>query len=281
MKWQNLRRSEHVVDHRGGAPRGVKSGLGLGGLVVVLLGSWALGLNPLTVLSILEGSGVSSVSQQPSAPQNTTTDEGSDFVRAILGDLEDTWSQQLLPNRYRAPKLVLFQQSTTSGCGFASAAMGPFYCPANQQVYLDLSFFRDLRSQYQAGGDFAEAYVIAHEVGHHVQNLLGTNTKVRQKQAQAGSQAQANQWSVALELQADCYAGLWGHYAAQRGLLEQGDLEEALRTAAEIGDDRLQKRAQGYVVPESFTHGSAAQRQHWFQQGFQSGQLNRCNTFAS
>lgn len=281
MKWQNLRRSGHVIDHRGGASRGVKGGLGLGGLAVVLIGSWLLGINPLTVLSALEGSNLTGPEARQPTQNAPSNDQGSDFVRAILGDLEDVWSTHLLPQRYQPPKLVLFQQSTSSACGFASAAMGPFYCPANRQVYLDLGFFQDLRQQYQAGGDFAEAYVIAHEVGHHVQTLLGTSAQVRQRQAQAASKTQANQWSVALELQADCYAGLWGHYAAQRGLLEQGDLEEALRTAAEIGDDRLQKRSQGYVVPESFTHGSAAQRQHWFQQGFSSGQLKSCNTFAS
>ncbi len=278
MKWQNLRRSRNVVDHRGGGGSGIaRGGLGIGGLALVLVGSWIFGVNPLTVLSMLEGG--SSQNQITTQAQNPPQgDQGSDFVQAILGDLEDTWNQKLLPNRYRAPKLVLFQNSTQSGCGFASAAVGPFYCPANQQVYLDLAFFKDLRTTYQAGGDFAEAYVIAHEVGHHVQTLLGTSQQVRNQQ-QRMSKAESNKLSVALELQADCYAGLWGHYAAQRGLLEEGDLEEALRTAAQIGDDRLQKRSQGYVVPESFTHGSAAQRTRWFKQGFQSGQLNVCNTF--
>ena len=279
MKWQNLRRSRNVVDHRGsgGARTAIGRGsLGLGGMALVLVGSWVFGVNPLTVLSLLEGGSSQSYSSpQKSKPLN---DEGGDFVQAILGDLEDTWSQKLLPNRYQAPKLVLFQNSTDSACGYATAAVGPFYCPSSQQVYLDLAFFKDLRTTYQAGGDFAEAYVIAHEVGHHVQTLLGTSKQVRARQQQVSKTA-ANQLSVSLELQADCYAGLWGHYAAQRGLLEQGDLQEALRTAAEIGDDRLQKRSQGYVVPESFTHGSAAERTRWFQKGFQSGQLEACNTF--
>lgn len=278
MKWQNLRRSQNVVDHRGSGSGLRRGGLSLGGLVVVLLGSWALGLNPLTVLSALEGSG--SLSSPPAQHRQNTADQSSDFVRAILGDLEDTWSTQLLPNRYQAAKLVLFSGSTASACGYASAAMGPFYCPSNQQVYLDLDFFRDLRTRYDAGGDFAEAYVIAHEVGHHVQTLLGTSQAVRQQQARLNP-TEANQWSVRLELQADCYAGLWGHYANQRQLLDAGDLNEALKTAAEIGDDRLQKRSQGYVVPESFTHGSAAQRQQWFERGFRSGKLNECDTFAS
>ncbi len=276
MKWRNLRRSSNVDDFRGGGGLPVRGGgLGLGGIILVLVGSWIFGVNPLTVLSVLEGG---SQLAPPPQQRSSISDERSDFVRAVLGDLEDVWQQELLPGRFRPARLVLFSNSTQSACGYASSAVGPFYCPANQQVYLDLSFFRDLQQRYQAGGDFAEAYVIAHEVGHHVQNLLGTSSSVRRQQARL-NKAQSNQLSVRLELQADCYAGLWGHYARRRNLLEAGDLQEALKTAAEIGDDRLQKRSQGYVVPESFTHGTAQQRMFWFKKGFDSGQLSSCDTF--
>ena len=276
MKWGNLRSSEHLEDRRGKVP--VKRGIGLGGVLFALAISWFFGINPMTVLSVLD-SGQSVVSERPVANSSKPQSQEVKFVRAILGDLEDTWTQ-LLPQAYRPAKLVLFQSSVKSACGRASSATGPFYCPADYKIYLDLSFFRELSQRYQASGDFAQAYVIAHEKGHHIQQLLGTSTKVHQAQRSLGK-AQSNALSVRLELQADCYAGLWAHYAEKRNLLDSGDLIEALKAATEIGDDRLQMRSQGYVVPESFTHGSAVQRTKWFKRGFKSGHLSACNTFGS
>ena len=205
------------------------------------------------------------------------------FVSVVLADTEDTWNPlfRQMGRNYREPKLVLFENAVESACGYTSSAVGPFYCPPDQKVYLDFSFFRDLKNKLGAPGDFAQAYVIAHEVGHHVQNLMGTSTRVRNLQNRVG-QVQANQLSVRLELQADCFAGIWAHHAQrQRQIIEQGDVEEAINAAASIGDDKLQKQSRGYVVPESFTHGSSAQRVKWFKTGIQTGNVEACNTFES
>jgi predicted metalloprotease len=209
--------------------------------------------------------------------------EMQQFVGVVLADTEDIWSAEFrkIGKTYQEPKLVLFNGQVRSGCGSASAATGPFYCPADSKVYLDTSFFRQLQTEFHAAGDFAQAYVIAHEVGHHVQNLLGTSGKVDRAQSQARSKAEANQYSVALELQADCYAGIYAHDSAQKGILEVGDIEEALRAASAVGDDNIQKQTQGYVVPDSFTHGSSQQRSTWFNRGYQSGDMKQCNTFAT
>lgn len=274
MKWSDLRRSSNVEDHRGGGIGG--GGLGIGGVIVALLVSWIFGINPLTVLSIMEG-GQQQMTRQQSPQRPPTNDQQSQFVSAILGDLEDVW-RKLEPRTFRAPKLVLFDGRVRSACGMASSAVGPFYCPADQKIYLDLDFFHKLSHKYNASGDFAQAYVIAHEMGHHLQTLQGISSRVHQAK-QGVSKTQANALSVRQELQADCYAGLWGYYAQQRNLLDFGDREEALKAASEIGDDKLQMRSQGYVVPESFTHGSAQQRMQWFETGFKSGRISACDTF--
>lgn len=260
----------------------VGGGIGIGTLVLAAI-VYFMGGNPMTVL---EGSGGAPSSQvsQPSVGGATggANDEEKQFVKAVLGDTEDTWGEQFRKRGkvYRPPKLVLFSNRVQSACGVAGSSTGPFYCPGDQKVYLDLTFFRQLKQQFGAPGDFAQAYVIAHEVGHHVQNLLGTMDKVNAFQDRA-SKAQANALSVKLELQADFYAGVWAHYAQKRGLLEQGDIEEALGAASAVGDDRLQKESQGYVVPDSFTHGTSAQRQQWFMRGFQSGDMSQGDTGSS
>jgi predicted metalloprotease len=207
-------------------------------------------------------------------------DPHAQFVSTVLGDTEDTWNRIFAQTRtqYQEPVLVLFDGSVRSACGMASSAVGPFYCPTDHKVYLDLSFFRELDQRFGAPGDFAQAYVIAHEVGHHVQTLLGISSRVHQARSRA-SEAQANALSVRQELQADCYAGVWGHHAGRRDMLEEGDVEEGLRAAAAIGDDRLQRQSQGYVAPESFTHGSAEQRQRWLRRGLQTGDIAQCDTF--
>jgi predicted metalloprotease len=262
MKWQDLRRSTYVEDRRGmrgGLP--ITGGLGI---IAVLVISLLTGVNPLQLLG---GGG----GGEAAPPAN---DAGRDFVSAILGSTEDTWSRIFSASgqTYRQPALVIFSGATASGCGTGQSAMGPFYCPLDQTVYIDLSFYDALRDRLGAPGDFAQAYVIAHEVGHHIQNLTGTMDKVNN----AGN---SNQLSVALELQADCYAGVWAYYANQQGLIEAGDYEEALTAASSVGDDTIQKRSQGYVVPESFTHGSSRERQSWFAKGLQSGDMRQCNTF--
>lgn len=277
MKWDDLRRSGNVEDQRGSGPRrmpGGPAGLGIGGVILLLIGSLLFGANPADVLTQLQGGGQITNSPQAGVPQN---DRQGQFVSAIVGDLEDTWGQLL--QGYQPARLVLFDGEVASACGYAQSASGPFYCPRDEKVYLDTSFFDEM-SQMTRGkaGEFAQAYVIAHEVGHHVQNLLGISDKVRAQQ-QRSSQTTANALSVRLELQADCFAGVWGHYANKRGLLEFGDVDGAIATATAIGDDTLQRRSQGYVVPEGFTHGSARQRVEWFTRGFQSGDPNRCNTF--
>jgi uncharacterized protein len=281
MRWTGGRRSSNVEDYRGRrGPGGTGLGLGVGGLVAVVA-AWFFGIDPRLVLGLMEATqtGAPQEQAQTSAPQ----DEAGDFVSVVLADTEDTWGQLFAAQnaKYSPPRLRLFTGSTQSGCGAAGAEVGPFYCPADQRVYIDLGFFRELDTRFNAPGDFAQAYVIAHEVGHHVQNLLGTAEKVRGAQRSAG-ELQANQLQVRMELQADCYAGIWAHHAQRsRQILEDGDLEEALGAASAVGDDLIQKRTQGTVVPESFTHGSAAQRQHWFELGFQQGTVAACDTFSA
>lgn len=275
MKWEDLRRSQNVEDRRGRGPRmGGPAGIGIGAVILALLGGLLFGVSPADILAQLQGG---TVTTAPAPQSPSANDRDSQFVRSIVGDLEDTWGQMI--QGYRPPQLVLFDGQVESACGFADAAVGPFYCPRDAKVYLDTSFFDQLeRLTRGQASDFAKAYVIAHEVGHHIQNLLGISDKVRAQQARS-SQTVANQLSVRLELQADCLAGVWGHYAQRRGLLEFGDVEGAIAAASAIGDDNLQRRSQGYVVPDAFTHGSSEQRVGWFNRGFQTGDPNRCDTF--
>jgi len=280
MKWQTGRRSENVEDRRGMRSTGVGIRTGGLGMVVMVLIALYFGVDPAVLLQtgLQQGPVDTDPAQAPPAPGE---DPLAEFVAVVLGDTEDTW-QMLFHSagrRYEEPRLVLFSDAVQSACGHAQAAMGPFYCPADRKVYIDLSFYRDLRERHAAPGDFAQAYVIAHEVGHHVQNLLGIADQVQRQRAQIEQQA-ANRLQVRMELQADCFAGLWAHHADRaRGILEQGDVEEALNAATAIGDDRLQHEAQGYVVPESFTHGTSTQRVRWFERGLRSGDLQSCNTF--
>lgn len=273
MRWQMGRRSENVEDRRGmGGGMAVKGG---GGMLLLALVVYAMGGDPTQIL--VQGLQQSSIG--PSRLSETEQKQEMDFVSAVLGNTEDVWGS-LLPNRYEQATLVVYSGATQSACGTGQAAMGPFYCPLDLKLYLDLEFFYDLEHALNAPGDFARAYVIAHEVGHHVQTLLGTSEKVRAAQERAGSRKEANALSVKLELQADCYAGVWAHHAqAQYQMLEAGDAEEALNAATQIGDDRLMKRGQGDVVPDSFTHGSSAQRYGWFKRGFEAGKPEACNTF--
>jgi uncharacterized protein len=284
MKWDQMRQSDNVEDVRGGGG-GLPTragGIGIGGMLLVLAVSWLLGVNPGDVLVGLQETqqGAPPPAQISTAPIN---DRDSAFVRAVLGDTEDVWQrifQQQVRAPYQPPKLVLFQGAINSACGFAQAAAGPFYCPSDEKVYLDMSFFEHVQATAGQDADFARAYAIAHEVGHHIQNELGIASKVRQMQ-QRSDQVMANNLSVRLELQADCFAGVWGHYTAQRSLISNQDIEGAMNTAAQIGDDYLQRQGRGRVVPESFTHGSSRQRVDWFTRGVQSGDINQCNTFAS
>jgi len=300
MRWGDMRESENVEDRTetpgpgGGFPLGGGMRLGLGSLILILIGSWLFGINPLEMLGVISGGPGPAPQQQQPAPgygpqtrpapgaqtQAPTKSQDAQFSAKILGDTEDVWSAvfQAGGSRYEPPKLVLFHRAVQSACGMASAAAGPFYCPGDRKLYLDTAFFQDLHNRFGAPGDFAQAYVIAHEVGHHVQNLLGTMRQF-DTQSQRMDTRGRNDLSVRLELQADCYAGVWGFFAQKRNLLEAGDLEEGLRAAAAVGDDQIQKRAQGYAVPESFTHGSAQQRMRWFKVGFDSGDLRKCNTF--
>jgi len=254
-------------------------GGGIGGLVLLLLFSALTGTNPI---DIINSSAPPSESTGTVGSDSLENDPQAKFVSVVLKDTEDVWNQifQERGARYQEPTLVLFTDATQSGCGVGQSAMGPFYCPNDQKVYLDLSFFRDLDMRFGAPGDFAQAYVVAHEVGHHVQRLSGTSERVHAMQ-QRSSEREGNQLSVRLELQADCYAGIWGHYSAQHGMLDPGDAEEGLRAAAAIGDDRLQRQSQGRVVPESFTHGSSEQRVSWLRRGMDSGRLESCDTFGA
>lgn len=282
MRWDDLRQSSNVEDVRGGTGgggRGLK--LGLGGTLLALVASYFLGIDPRVILGLM--SAAPSQGPAPVASQGTPTDEQGRFIAAVLGETEDTWSAIFKANgaQYVPPKLVLYRNQMPTACGTGSAAAGPFYCPLDRKVYLDLGFFQQLSDEFHAPGQFAEAYVLAHEVGHHVQNLLGIAGKVRQAQQRA-SEAQANQLSVRLELQADCFAGVWAKHADEtKHILEQGDVESALKAASAVGDDTIQKRAQGYVVPESFTHGSAAERTSWFKRGLANGSIQDCDTFAA
>jgi len=300
MRWDDFRRSDNIEDDRGGGGGyggggfnvGGGGGLGIGAVVVLSLVGWAFGIDP----SILIG-GAEMVSggrtqyeqphQQPSGRTSKPKDQMGDFVAAVVGNTEDVRTQVFKEGgqNYRAPRLRLFAGSVQGGCGFAQSAMGPFYCPTDRRIYLDTSFFNDMRTRFKGCSgkacEFAEAYVIAHEVGHHLQNLLGVLPKAHEAQKAAGSKAAANRIQVRVELQADCFAGVWANRSNQRWKsIEPGDVEAALQTAAAIGDDRLQKQARGYVVPDSFTHGSSAQRQRWFTIGLKSGKVASCNTFA-
>jgi predicted metalloprotease len=294
MRWRTGRRSNNIEDRRGETPRqrvGMPGGIKLGGGAMILVVIFALvtGQNPLALLEILGGmgGGQTAPTSEPRSPQPRTQtaggDEQSEFVSTILADTEDTWGQIFASygEQYRQPQLVLFSDMVQSVCGLASAASGPFYCPGDQKVYLDLSFFREL-ARLGAPGDFAQAYVIAHEIAHHVQTLVGTEAKVSRARSQATSQEEVNQLSVLMELQADCYAGVWANHADnQRQILEPGDVEEGLTAAASIGDDRLQEMAGRSVQPDSFTHGSSEQRVRWFRTGMQSGDMKACDTFAA
>jgi predicted metalloprotease len=255
-------------------------GGGLGTIAIAVL-ALIFGVDPRQLLDGGQADNPSPATQTGGAP-NRQDDEMSRFVKRVLASTEDVWGETFRRNgsTYRQPRLVLFTGEVNSACGTAGAAVGPFYCPGDEKVYIDLSFYDELRSRFRAPGDFAQAYVIAHEVGHHVQNLLGTSDKVSTLQRRGG-ESQANQLSVRLELQADCYAGVWGFSAQQRGILEAGDLEEALRAASAIGDDHLQKEAQGYAVPDSFTHGTSEQRTRWFRRGFDAGDMRQCDTFGT
>lgn len=275
MRWGGLRESDNVEDARSFGGRGIAVGGGGIGILILALAVYLCGGDPRALLNNLQGGDQSSVQQQQPGPQNQGEDQNMHFARAVLGSTEDAWGQ-ILPQqahiRYTAPTLVVFSGQINSACGYTTAAVGPFYCPGDRKLYLDFAFFDELRREFKAPGDFAQAYVIAHEVGHHVQNLLGTMDKVDR----AGS---SNRLSVALELQADCYAGVWANYAQKQGVVEAGDAEEALRAASAVGDDTIQKRTQGYVVPDSFTHGTSQQRMQWFTRGMQSGDIRQCQTF--
>lgn len=274
------RRSSNIEDRRGSTSSLVVGGGGLGALVLAVVVTM-LGGDPSIVLDQVATPPSQSTQQRQTSPAE---EELADFTSVVLADTEDTWHkifQEEIGQPYQEPNLVLFSGAVQSGCGSAQSAMGPFYCPADQKVYIDLSFYNELKTRHQAPGDFAQAYVIAHEVGHHVQNILGISNQVRQLQSRA-SKAEANQLSVRLELQADCFAGIWANRADKaRDILERGDIEEALNAASQIGDDRLQEQSRGFVVPESFTHGSSAQRMRWFKQGLATGDIEQCNTFSS
>ena len=285
MRWEGQRESDNIEDRRGIAVGRPGVGIGIGGLVLVLAVSFLTGTNPLTILNLLNG--VQEITAPPVSDQAGRTGAPSDtlgkFASVVLADTEDTW-RALLPKlgqTYEEPQLVLFTGAARSACGTASAAVGPFYCPNDRKVYLDLSFFDDMAKRLGAPGDFAQAYVIAHEIGHHVQTLLGVADQVSRQQHRA-SRAEGNGLSVRMELQADCLAGVWGYHAqSHRNLIEPGDFEEGLRAAAAIGDDRLQKMGQGYVQPESWTHGSSEQRMSWLRRGLRSGDPAACDTFSA
>ena len=281
MRWSTGRRSGNVIDARGGG-----GGMGLPvagggiGMAVLALVVYLLGGDPSVVTNLPSGGGAAAPVEQP---RSGPPDEGSEFVRVVLADTEDTWNSIFKQNGqdYPEPQLVLFSGAVRSGCGVGQSAMGPFYCPADQRVYIDLDFYQELKSRFGAPGDFAQAYVIAHEVGHHVQTVLGVAEKVTAAQQRAG-RAGANQLSVAMELQADCFAGVWANHAQRvRNVVEPGDIDEALNAASAIGDDKIQAQTQGRIRPESFTHGSSAQRQAWFKRGYESGDPDRCDTFRS
>ncbi|MBI5275936.1 MAG: neutral zinc metallopeptidase [Burkholderiales bacterium] len=285
MRWEGNRESSNVEDRRAGGGGGFGLGgrsVGIGTIVIALVGGAIFGINPLTILNILSGGGGTVATQQGPAPAPPQNDPMAKFVSTVLADTEDVWKQLFAQGgaTYREPKLVLFRGAVGTACGTGQSAMGPFYCPGDQKVYIDLGFYETLKTRMGAPGDFAQAYVIAHEVGHHVQHVLGITDKVEAARSRGGRAA--NEMSVRLELQADCFAGVWGHHAqASRQILEQGDIEEAMNAAAKIGDDALQRSAGKAVVPDSFTHGSSEQRQRWFMTGFKSGSVKACDTFSA
>jgi uncharacterized protein len=282
MRWEGNRQSDNVEDRRGGGGGGFGGrSIGLGTVAIAVVAGWIFGVNPLTVLGLLSGDPTGAPATQAPAHAPPASDREAAFVSTVLADTEDVWGQlfQQAGSQYQRPKLALFRGSTSTACGLGQSAMGPFYCPSDQKVYIDLAFYDTLKRQLGAPGDFAQAYVIAHEVGHHVQNLLGVHEKVEQRRSRL-SEAQANAMSVRVELQADCFAGVWGHHANNaRQILETGDVEEALNAASRIGDDALQRQSRGQVVPESFTHGTSAQRVAWFKRGLESGRVQDCDTF--
>lgn len=277
MRWRGERQSENIEDRRGMSRGGMALGGGLGSIVVLII-ALLLGADPR---QLLEQAPVDQgTDPQTSRATNPAEEELKGFSRVVLASTEDVWTDifRQAGGNYRKPTLVLFTDQVSSACGQAGASVGPFYCPGDEKLYLDFAFFRDLQSRFRAPGDFAQAYVIAHEVGHHVQRLMGTMDRVAAAQRQRG-EAEANALSVRLELQADFYAGVWAHYAQRKGLLEQGDIEEALGAASAVGDDRLQRESQGYVVPDSFTHGSSEQRIRWFRHGLETGDIRQGDTF--
>jgi predicted metalloprotease len=286
MKWEGQEQSNNVEDRRGqgGGMGGIRlggRGIGLGTIVIAVLASWIFGINPLTILGILGGSGDAPMVQQAPAKAPPANDPQAAFVSTVLRDTEVVWGKVLQSSglKYTNPKLVLFRGATPTACGTGQSAMGPFYCPGDEKVYLDLNFFDTLKSRMGAPGDFAQAYVIAHEIGHHVQDLMGITQKVDGMRGRI-PEVQMNQLSVRVELQADCFAGLWAHHSQQgKGWLDASDIDEAMNAASRIGDDALQRQSQGMVVPESFTHGSSAQRVSWFKRGLQSGAVAQCDTF--
>jgi uncharacterized protein len=296
MRWDDFRRSDNVEDDRDGGGGGFgfpagAGGLGIGTIVVLSLVGWALGIDPSFLIGGAEILNRSTHTERPyqSEPRHIgkPTDASGDFVAAVLGDTEDRWTEIFRERglQYRAPKLRLFAGSEPTACAFAQSAMGPFYCPRDQHIYLDTSFFRDLQTKFRGCANskacaFAEAYVIAHEVGHHVQNQFGILPKVQQAQQATGNKVEANKLQVRLELQADCFGGLWAHEARKKhDFLDPGDVDAAMQTASAIGDDRLQQQSRGYVVPDAFTHGTSEQRKRWFMIGFNEGKVSACNTF--
>ena len=292
MKWEGNRESDNVEDRRsgsgggGGGLGGLLGGrsIGIGTIVVALVGGWIFGINPLTILGVLSGGEPTAQVAQVPAQRPPADDRMAKFVSTVLADTEDVWKDIFTKGgaTYKEPRLVLFKgQTSTGGCGGGQAAMGPFYCPADQKVYIDLAFYETLTKRLGAPGDFAQAYVIAHEVGHHVQNLLGISGKMEQMRARV-SKTEFNALSVRLELQADCFAGVWAHHGQkQRQILQAGDVEEAMNAAAKIGDDALARASGGAVVPDSFTHGSSVQRQKWFDNGLKNGSVKACDTFSA
>ncbi len=278
MELGDQRASENVEDRRG---IGIGGGVGIGGIVIAIVAAF-LGYDPGQVLQTVQQVEQAAPQAQQRGREGAPTDEMGQFVAKVLGSTEDAWSEIFRNSNatYRNPKLVLYSGAVRSACGLGRSAMGPFYCPNDEQLYIDLSFYNDLRTRFHAPGDFAQAYVIAHEVGHHVQKLTGTFDKLESARGRS-SKEEMNRTSVRMELQADCYAGVWGNRAGKKNQLSAGDIEEALNAATAIGDDRLQKQSQGYVVPESFTHGSSAQRVRWFRRGLESGRPSDCNTFST
>ena len=285
MRWEGNRQSDNVEDRRGEGAGGIGlggRGIGLGSVAIAVVAGWIFGINPLTILGVMSGDpNAAPPAAQGPAHAPPANDREAAFVSTVLADTEDVWGElfQQAGGQYQRPKLALFRGSTRTACGLGQSAMGPFYCPSDQKVYIDLAFYDTLKRQLGAPGDFAQAYVIAHEVGHHVQNLMGVHDKVEQRRSRL-SEAQANALSVRVELQADCFAGVWGHHANNaRQILETGDIEEALNAASRIGDDALQRQSRGQVVPESFTHGTSEQRVAWFKRGLESGRVQDCDTF--